>query len=50
MYQLLALPFLATAALAAPLLDDRQAGPSVAIKDGTVIGSSSGGVDSFRGV
>lgn len=39
----------AAAAFAAPV-EERQAGPSVTIKNGTVIGSTSGGVDSFKGV
>lgn len=43
------LPLLAAIALAAPL-DERQSDPSVTIKNGTVIGSSSSGVDSFKGI
>lgn len=49
MHRFLLLPLLAAAALAAPL-DERQSGPSVTIKNGTVVGSSSGGVDSFKGI
>lgn len=31
-------------------LETRQSGPSVTINDGTVVGSSAGGVDSFKGI
>ncbi|GAB7364193.1 hypothetical protein MBLNU230_g4744t1 [Neophaeotheca triangularis] len=44
-----ALPLLATVVYAVPL-EERQSGPSVEIDDGTVVGSTSGGVDSFRGI
>lgn len=45
------LSLLAVAASAAPtVVEERAAGPSVTIKDGTVVGSSSGGVDSFKGI
>ncbi|KAI9658333.1 MAG: hypothetical protein M1821_002466 [Bathelium mastoideum] len=39
----------AAVAFAVPL-EERQAGPSVTIQNGTVIGSTSGGVDSFKGI
>ena len=43
------LSLLAASALAIPL-EQRQTGPSVTIKNGTVIGSTSAGVDSFKGI
>lgn len=49
MYRLILLPLLSAVALAAPL-EDRQSGPAVTIKNGTVIGSSAQGVDSFKGI
>ncbi|EME38430.1 hypothetical protein DOTSEDRAFT_75835 [Dothistroma septosporum NZE10] len=49
MFSSLLLPLLSVAALASPL-NERQSGPSVTIKNGTVIGSSSQGVDSFKGI
>ncbi|KAI5366311.1 Putative carboxylesterase, type B, carboxylesterase type B, active, alpha/Beta hydrolase [Septoria linicola] len=49
MFKALLLPLLSAAVLAAPL-DERQAGPSVTISNGTLIGSSSQGVDSFKGI
>ncbi|WPH01692.1 putative secreted lipase [Acrodontium crateriforme] len=42
------LPLLASAVFAAPLQE--RSAPSVTIANGTVIGSSSGGVDSFKGI
>lgn len=48
MHAWVALSVLAATAAAAPL-GDRQSGPVVEINDGTVIGSSLAGVDSFRG-
>ena len=44
------LPLLAAATALAVPLDERQSGPSVTIKNGTVIGSSSSGVESFKGI
>lgn len=43
------LPLLAALAAAVPL-DERQSGPSVTIANGTLLGSSSQGVDSFKGI
>ncbi|PPJ50816.1 hypothetical protein CBER1_06504 [Cercospora berteroae] len=43
------LPLLAATAYAAPL-DERQSGPTVTIANGTLIGSSSQGVDNFKGI
>ncbi|CAK4031873.1 Lipase 5 [Lecanosticta acicola] len=43
------LSLLTAVAIAAPL-DERQSGPSVTIENGTVVGSSSEGVDSFKGI
>ena len=49
MFKNLLLPLLSAAAFAAPL-EGRQSGPSVTIADGTLIGSTSQGVDSFKGI
>lgn len=49
MYTSLVLPLLAAAAIAAPI-EERAAGPSVTIQNGTVVGSSASGVDSFKGI
>ncbi|KAK3617880.1 hypothetical protein LTR56_025012 [Elasticomyces elasticus] len=49
MHRLLNLSFLALSAVAAPL-DSRVARPSVTIANGTVVGSTTGVVDSFRGI
>ncbi|GAB7351991.1 hypothetical protein MBLNU459_g2513t1 [Dothideomycetes sp. NU459] len=49
MYSLLFAPLLFAGVLAAPL-ENRAAAPSVTIKNGTVVGSSSNGIDSFKGV
>lgn len=49
MLNFLILPLLSAVALAAPL-DERQSGPSVTIQNGTVVGSSFAGVDSFKGI
>lgn len=39
-----------TAALAAPLDEKRAIGPSAVVKNGTVVGSILGNVDSFKGI
>ncbi|KAF2223384.1 putative extracellular lipase [Elsinoe ampelina] len=39
----------ATAITAAPL-DERQAGPSVRVANGTIVGTTANGIDSFRGI
>ena len=49
MFRSLFLTSLAIAAFAAPV-EERQSAPSVTIKNGTVVGSSAGGVDNFKGV
>lgn len=49
MFNLLAVSVLAVSAVAAPL-NSRAVGPSVTIKNGTVVGSTNGIVDSFRGI
>ncbi|EME79191.1 uncharacterized protein MYCFIDRAFT_57762 [Pseudocercospora fijiensis CIRAD86] len=49
MIRLSLLALLATSALAAPL-DERQSGPSVTIRNGTVVGSTASGIDSFKGI
>jgi len=51
MYSIL-LPFLlAVTVHAAPVrIEERAAAPSVTIQNGTVVGSSSSGVDSFKGI
>lgn len=49
MYKTLALLSLVATTFALPV-EDRQAGPSVTIKNGTVVGSTAGGVDSFKGI
>lgn len=41
---------LAALVWASPIADKRATGPSVTIHNGTVVGSSSGGVDSFKGI
>lgn len=41
---------LVASTLAVPIDEKRAAGPSVTIKQGTVVGSSVVGVDSFRGI
>ena len=46
---LLSLVSTAVVSLALPV-EDRATGPSVTIRNGTVIGSSAGGVDSFKGI
>ena len=43
-------PLLASAVLAAPARLVKRADPSVTIQNGTVIGSSSNGIDTFRGI
>lgn len=48
MYGLFLAPFMATLALAAPA--DRTSGPSVTIKNGTVVGATSNGIDTFKGI
>ncbi|KAF7195276.1 putative secreted lipase [Pseudocercospora fuligena] len=49
MVRLSLLPLLAASAFAAPL-DERQSGPSVTIRNGTVVGSTATGIDSFKGI
>ena len=49
MRSLFSLSLLFTSVFAVPL-EERQAGPSVTIKNGTVVGSTSGNVDSFKGI
>lgn len=49
MLSLLTLSLLSAAAIAAPV-EERQSGPSVTIANGTVVGSTSQGVDSFKGI
>lgn len=48
MFELLLIPFIA-ASWAAPL-DPRASAPSVTISNGTVVGSSDGSIDSFKGI
>ncbi|TKX18713.1 hypothetical protein C1H76_9503 [Elsinoe australis] len=45
----LSLLAIASAVTAAPL-DERQAGPSVTVANGTIIGTTANGIDSFRGI
>ena len=49
MYTFVLLPLLVSLAATAPI-EERAAAPSVTIKNGTVIGSSTSGVDSFSGI
>lgn len=49
MLSLLLAPLLVASALAAPL-EERAAAPSVTIANGTVVGSTSSGIDSFKGI
>lgn len=49
MFKFLVLLSFVLVAFAAPL-EERQTSPSVTIKNGTVIGSSASGVDSFKGI
>lgn len=49
MFKFLVLLSFVSVALAAPL-EERQTSPSVTINNGTVIGSSASGVDSFKGI
>ncbi|ORY55843.1 Alpha/Beta hydrolase protein [Pseudomassariella vexata] len=50
MLKTLALFSLFVISFASPVNVRQNSGPSVAIRNGTVVGSSSGGVDSFRGI
>lgn len=49
MLSILLAPLLVASALAAPL-EERAVAPSVTITNGTVVGSTSSGVDSFKGI
>lgn len=49
MIHLLFTTLLATLAIAAPL-EKRATGPSVTIQNGTVIGATNNGIDSFKGI
>ncbi|KAF2723326.1 alpha/beta-hydrolase [Polychaeton citri CBS 116435] len=47
---LLSLALLASSALSTPINAPRQAAPAVTIQNGTVVGTTAGNVDSFRGI
>ncbi|GAM84708.1 hypothetical protein ANO11243_027080 [Dothideomycetidae sp. 11243] len=50
MWGLVALSFAIATAFAAPLDERQAAGPVVTVNNGTVVGSSSMGIDSFKGI
>jgi carboxylesterase type B len=50
MLRLLTLATLFASAIALPVLDSESASPTVGIKNGTIVGSSFDGVDSFLGI
>jgi len=50
MRSLLLWPLAVASVLAAPVNEDRAAGPSVTVNNGTIVGSTLLGVDSFKGI
>lgn len=50
MYLQLLAPLLSAAAVLAAPIEERAAAPTVTIQNGTVIGSSASGIDSFKGI